>query len=52
MKQPPLHARKSFVFKLNEQDYFGAFNKQKQVLAMPSNASADLLQSATNTKSK
>ena len=24
---PPLHARKSFIFKLNEQDYFGSYIK-------------------------
>ncbi len=25
MRQPPLHARKTFAFKVNEYDYFGAY---------------------------
>jgi hypothetical protein len=30
---PPLHARKSFIFKINEgADYFGAYTKKKQML--------------------
>ena len=32
MKQPPLHARKSFIFKVNETDYFGAYTKKKEML--------------------
>ncbi len=32
MKQPPLHARKSFIFKVNETDYFGAYTKKKELL--------------------
>lgn len=27
IKHPPLHAHKSFVFRLNETDYFGAYTK-------------------------
>lgn len=29
---PPLHARKSFLFKLNEHDYFGSYSKQQKVI--------------------
>ncbi len=36
LRQPPLHARKSFIFKLNETDYFGAYTKKKMILAHPS----------------
>lgn len=25
--QPPLHSKKSLKFKINEQDYFGSYNK-------------------------
>jgi hypothetical protein len=32
LKQPPLHARKSFIFKVNETDYFGAYTKKKELL--------------------
>lgn len=35
LKQPPLHARKSFTFKVNEADYFGAYTKKKTLLAHP-----------------
>lgn len=38
MKQPPLHARKSFIFKVNETDYFGAYTKKKSLLAHPTSA--------------
>jgi hypothetical protein len=29
IRMPPLHARKSFIFKLNETDYFGAYTAQR-----------------------
>lgn len=29
---PPLHAKKSFKFKLNEHDYFGAYTKKKTMI--------------------
>lgn len=32
LQQPPLHARKTFIFKLNEADYFGAYTKKKLML--------------------
>jgi hypothetical protein len=31
--QPPLHANKSFKFKINEQDYFGSYIKMTENLA-------------------
>lgn len=32
---PPLHAKKSSVFKVNEADYFGAYTKKKLLLTQP-----------------
>ena len=32
IRLPPLHARKSFMFKVNENDYFGAYSKQKLMI--------------------
>ena len=34
--EPPLHAKKSHIFKVNEADYFGAYTKKKMILAQPS----------------
>ena len=58
LQQPPLHARKSFIFKVNEADYFGGYTKQKQILAqvkVSSSSTGDrqdggLAGSALNTK--
>ena len=46
LRQPPLHARKSFIFKLNQADYFGAYTRKKQMLAFP------VVQPATETKTR
>lgn len=29
---PPLHARKTFTYKLNEHDYFGSYSKKRSML--------------------
>lgn len=55
LQQPPLHARKSFIFKVNEADYFGGYTKQKQILSQVKVSSGDrqdgaLAGSALNTK--
>ncbi|TNV81490.1 hypothetical protein FGO68_gene12645 [Halteria grandinella] len=44
LRMPPLHARKSFIFKLNEADYFGAYTKQRQIMSQPVEPQAGNLQ--------
>lgn len=54
MRQPPLHARKSFIFKVNEADYFGAYSLKKEMLALPHSKDQTLpgLTSAVQTKAR